>query len=367
MLKKKRIKIFLAHALAWTAYTVLFHLLALAYADPFPVPWHNSIVKLILSAYIFYTAAYIMFPFCLQTKRKFIHLAYFLPISIVINFLLRYGVLGYVLPYLADTQRPPETSYQFFIYSLQWWVQFTLYGLAYYMVFRTIKSERKLRETETARLNSEKERLQLQYNYLKTQINPHFLFNTLNFFYGSTRHLDENVASGILQLSEIMRYSLEEGDSNGRVALANEWEQVRNYIKLQRLRSDDKLQVAVEQKGPLEGMELPPHVLLTVLENAFKHGDLKKPGQPLSIALHTGNAQLQFTVTNALRDKPRPDQLLNSNGMGLANVAQRLAHEYGGRAVFEYGATGDLYRVHMILPVGITPARLPETQTAIAT
>jgi two-component system, LytTR family, sensor kinase len=354
MFRFGKVQLISVHFLCWMLYTLFFHLIAAAYAQNGNVPWYNTAVKLFFAAYVFYTSAYFIFPFCLRQKKRFYHLIYFIPISIAVNFCLRYFVIGTLLPYLAGTAKPPDTLYQFFIFGLNWWIQFTLYGLAYYLVFRAITTERKLRQTETAILaaenrvlQSDKEKAEAQYNYLKSQINPHFLYNTLNFFYAGTRTTNPRLAGGIMKLAQIMHYSLDGGDEQGQVPLDKEWEQVNNYIDLQQMRSSPPLQVVVQQLGPLEGITLPPHLLLTIIENAFKHGHLHQPGNPLHIQLDTSSGQMRFTVTNKIKNNKKQP----GGGVGQQYIQKRIAKEYKNEAVFEYGpaASGE-YRVHLVLP-----------------
>jgi two-component system, LytTR family, sensor kinase len=239
------------------------------------------------------------------------------------------------------TTYPRQTNFlsiHFCLSGFWWWLHYTIYGWVYWYYFKSLETERKLRQTETAKLQAE-------INHLKAQINPHFLYNTLNWFYDASRYSNPPVAAGIVKLSQIMRYSLKE--SNGGLApLADEWAQVENYIALHQLRYDGSLQITVTQQGPLENRQLPPHVLITLVENAFKHGEIKAPQNFMNIELHTGSEALRFLITNKIGKAHAFEQ----SGRGLPNIAKRLAHEYKGTAVFEYAERQGAYRVLLVLP-----------------
>lgn len=183
----------------------------------------------------------------------------------------------------------------------------------------------KVLEQRTSRL--EKEKMQADYLFLKAQINPHFLHNTLNFLYARSLPYSTELSEGILTLSEIMRYSLDkEEDADGKVLLTREIEHVNNIIKIQQLRFGNALQVIFTIRGNPEGLRILPFVLITIVENAFKHGELKNPDHPVTLDLGIDEGQkLRFHCVN--RKKTGPKEL--STGIGLENTRKRLELSYG--------------------------------------
>jgi two-component system, LytTR family, sensor kinase len=315
----------------------------------------EQILKYVFPAVISYIIAFFVLPVS-EGKRNFRILLFFL--SLVLSLLLRYFTYFILLPNVSSYPMPQGgLSVHFFFAGFWWWLHYTIYGWVYWYYFKSLETERKLRQTETAKLQSDKEKIQAQYNYLKTQINPHFLYNTLNFFYTSTRKNNPDVAEGVLIMSNLMQYSLSMGDGDGNVALADEWEQLNNYIALQQLRSGHRHTVRVNRQGPLENIQLPPHVLITLVENAFKHGDME---HPIDISLLTDTSLLSFTVTNYLKlAEQRTHSPQTANGLGLQNIEKRLAYEYNNSALFEYGEANGQYRVHLQLPVAVPPQPIP--------
>jgi sensor histidine kinase YesM len=183
----------------------------------------------------------------------------------------------------------------------------------------------KLLEERTFKL--EKEKMQADYLFLKAQINPHFLHNTLNFLYARALPLSPELSEGILTLSEIMRYSLDNReDGDGKVLLSHEIGHLHNIIRMQQLRFGNTLQVQFNLVGEPDGKRILPFVLITLAENAFKHGELKSIENPVIINLEVcTNAKLHFVCSN--KKKTGPKEL--STGIGLDNTRKRLELAYG--------------------------------------
>jgi len=196
--------------------------------------------------------------------------------------------------------------------------------ISYLTYLRDEKKQRKILEAQKMQLEIEKS--QANFNFLKAQINPHFLHNTLNFLYAKSLPYSPELSEGILTLSEIMRYALSEGNTkDGKVALSDEIEHVRNVIKINQLRFSNKLKVAFDVKGVVNGATIIPLVLITLVENAFKHGDLKSSEFPIDIQLNVENGTMHFYCRN--RKKNGPKEL--STGIGLDNIKKRLDLAYG--------------------------------------
>lgn len=195
---------------------------------------------------------------------------------------------------------------------------------AYLTSLRDEKKERKLLEEQALQLEYEKSHA--NFKFLKAQINPHFLHNTLNFLYAKSLPYSEELSEGILTLSDIMRYALNEVNTkDGKVPLNDELEHMGNVIKINQLRFSNKLQVIFEKEGNTDNVQIIPFVLITLVENAFKHGDLIRPGQPLTIRLKMSDHQLSFFCSN--KKKVGLKEL--STGIGLENIKKRLELTYG--------------------------------------
>jgi sensor histidine kinase YesM len=197
--------------------------------------------------------------------------------------------------------------------------------IAYLTYLRDEKKHRKILEEQKMQLEVEKS--QANFNFLKAQINPHFLHNTLNFLYAKSLPYSTELSEGILTLSDIMRYALSpSATKDGKVMLKEEIEHVRNVIKINQLRFSNNLNVNFDVNGVVNGATIIPFILITLVENAFKHGDLKSPEYPIDIKLDVNKgASLYFYCRN--KKKTGTKEL--STGIGLDNIKKQLDLTYG--------------------------------------
>jgi hypothetical protein len=203
---------------------------------------------------------------------------------------------------------------------------FLFVSIGYWFARHAVALEVQKRAQEHQLRLSERSLLEARLAFLKNQINPHFLFNTLNFFYAQVYPLSAPAAKGLLLLSDTMRYALHE-DYQGKVMLTQEVQHVQNYIALNQLRFHNQLQVQFEVEGTLQFSLILPLVLITFVENCFKHGELGEAADPLVIHLAVARNQLTFRTRNKKRIGPREQ----SGGIGLANTRQRLELAYPDR------------------------------------
>lgn len=216
--------------------------------------------------------------------------------------------------------------------------------LAYLNNLRDEKKQRKVLEEQKLQLEIEKSQANL--NFLKAQINPHFLHNTLNFLYAKSLPYSTELSEGILTLSDIMRYALSEGNAlDGKAPLKDEIEHVRNVIKINQLRFSNNLNVQFEVNGVVDNATIIPFVLITIVENAFKHGDLKSPEHPIEIHLNIVGKRLHFYCRN--KKKTGPKEL--STGIGLANIRNRLDLAYGKAYLLQIKDVADIYTTELII------------------
>lgn len=216
--------------------------------------------------------------------------------------------------------------------------------LAYLNYLRDEKKRQKVLEEQKMQLEVEKSSANL--NFLKAQINPHFLHNTLNFLYAKSLPYSPELSEGILTLSDIMRYALSEGNAkDGKAPLKDEIEHVWNVIKINQLRFSNKLNVNFKVEGLTDGITIIPFVLITIVENAFKHGDLKDQTYPIEIKLDVDRKKLRFFCIN--KKKNGPKEL--STGVGLDNIKKRLDLAYGNNYSFNIKNDAEFYSTELII------------------
>ena len=192
------------------------------------------------------------------------------------------------------------------------------------------------RERENQQLRTEKRAAEAAF--LKTQINPHFLYNTLNMLFSMAYPVAKPVANAILKLSELMRYMLHD-TPDGQVDLEKEIEYLHNYLDLYRLRFPDNFHVDFTVTGDPAGRRVAPLVLIPFVENAIKHGVLDDPENPVHIRLTIESAELWFEVENQRSDANKD----TTTGIGLPNLRRRLELLYPERHTLRVEERGEQF------------------------
>ena len=175
----------------------------------------------------------------------------------------------------------------------------------------------------------EKGRLESELKFLRTQLHPHFLFNTLNNLYALTLKKSDQAPELVLKLSDLMDYMLYECGDSEWVPLEREIQFIRNYFEIERLRYGDRLEIKLEVNGGISGKEIAPMIFLPFLENAFKHGasaDLEKVF--IHVNITADENQLSLRMKNS-RPPHEPPHHGNGHGIGLKNLKRRLELQYG--------------------------------------
>lgn len=192
----------------------------------------------------------------------------------------------------------------------------------------------------------EKQKMDAELSAIKYQINPHFLFNSLSFIYSKTVPLSEEVSNAVLLLSDIMRYALgKEEDAEGKVALTKEVTHMKNVIAINQMRFNNKLNIQYSEQLERPNARITPLVLITLVENAFKHGDLLDARNPLVIRTESDSEKIYCYIRN--KKKTGPKEL--STGIGLNNVRQRLQLMYGDKHTFTVTEKEDFYTAELTI------------------
>lgn len=202
-------------------------------------------------------------------------------------------------------------------------------SIAYWFILRNFKNARKANELRIQKLQAEQERAALKVAQLRAQINPHLLFNSLNFIYNSIESVSTQASESVLLLADVMRYAMNPAESDDKVALCKEIEQIVNYIELNRLRFEDKLYIESDIPNDVSGSDLRilPLLLVTFIENMFKHGNLSDPHAPAMITTKLKGNELYFTSFNLKRVNQLPEARPH---IGVNNIKNQLQAHYPG-------------------------------------
>jgi two-component system LytT family sensor kinase len=168
-----------------------------------------------------------------------------------------------------------------------------------------------------------------QLSFLRSQVNPHFLFNSLNNIYSLVYNKSEHALPAIAGLADILRYTLY--DTAEPVALIKEIDYINKYIDLQNLRYDNPVNVKFQVSGDAKHVNFPPLLFLPFIENAFKHGKINSEDEVLEVSIQTNEQRTVFHC----RNKKSKDEKDSGQGIGIKNVKRRLELLYPGKHVLD--------------------------------
>jgi two-component system, LytTR family, sensor histidine kinase AlgZ len=235
-----------------------------------------------------------------------------------------------------------------FIYSSRFVIHISAVTLFIVLFVAMLRIARDWFELQARTKTIENERLSAELNFLKAQINPHFLFNTLNNLYYLAFTQSPNTTEVIEKLSQMMRYMIYDSNHN-RVLLQKEIDYMQNYISLERLRLNNHIPIKFELEGNPDGVFIAPLIFITFLENAFKHGvSNNNPQAWINICIRIQGKACTYTVENSKLPLASASALEKS-GIGLLNVRRRLELSYPGQFDLQVQDQDDRYYVQLKL------------------
>lgn len=338
------------HLLVWTLLLVK-DVLAMYSTPSYSVPktavatyWLLGLGYLLINATAFYLPGWLVArPLLTSTRgwRPFGRAAAGLLLTLLLITGVRYGLEFHVFkPLLGFDNYSRNTTFtaQWFVEnSFRFYFDYVLYGLLYTFIRHHLLAERRRRETEQATTTAE-------LTFLRSQLNPHFLFNTLNDIYALVYQKSDAAPGALLKLAELLRYMLHEAHHD-QVLLRRELDYLNGLIELQRLGTKGNLHLDYQLRGMLNGQLIAPLLLVSFVENAFKHGVLTDAAQPITLHLDLTATTLDFCLHNA-KQAQQKDQL---GGIGLANVRRRLALLYPARHTLRVADTPTDFQVTLHL------------------
>ena len=202
----------------------------------------------------------------------------------------------------------------------------------------------------------EKQNLEQQLEYLRYQINPHFFMNTLNNIHALVDIDPAKAQETIVELSKMMRFVLYEGNKK-TVPVGRELDFLRNYITLMQLRYTDKVRITLDLPSETPDKSIPPLILISFVENAFKHGVSYQQSSFIEVKASMEANSLHFTCCNSKAEKPNEEK----GGVGLDNVRKRLKLIYGNDYSLSIVDNADKYSVDLVIPF-MSPSTDNKTQ-----
>lgn len=212
------------------------------------------------------------------------------------------------------------------------------FNIAFRLLFKSIRDDRQIKELES-------HTLQAELDYLKAQINPHFFMNTLNNIHALIDIDTEKAKETVIELSKIMRYVLYDADQP-RVLLSKEIRFLDNYVKLMQIRFTNMVEIQNIFPESIPDVKIPPLLLMTLIENAFKHGVSYQKKSYIHTILLIEDDKLYYTVENSISS-----EIHEPSGVGLENLQKRLSLLFGNNHSLTIIRETEKYQVKLIIPL----------------
>lgn len=315
---------YMYHIIFWAIYFIFNTLRWSSIHNDFIYSLKTNLIGFPIHMALAYFNVYFLMPKFIYNK-KYITYAVLILASLFVMLLVKYNLTYY----LVSNDVWPEMSGKTNTLSIDYAIQ-TMLGEFYVISFVTAIKITVDRLRENSKIHDmEKRQLTTELKFLRSQVSPHFFFNTLNNIYSLTLEKSNKAPEVVLKLSELMRYLLY-ATKKRRQDLTSEIECIHNYIDLERIRFDDTLNIDVNISGNLEKYMIAPMLLIPLVENCFKHGASKNIGEmQINIDLDVQDSFMDFKISNTIPQKNKVSALnTRSGGIGLSNVKKRLELGY---------------------------------------
>lgn len=324
MLNKRTIRNISLHLLFWIAVWFFFYyFFSYNSDDQVYITWFSSLL-LPITAAVTYFVVYFLIPRYLLTRKYFLfglYSFYTLIVSSYLVVLILYACLIFLLSFNISVMPPMSKNFVFILILV-----FLIAGIVSFisLLSRNFKTDSRNKELENKILETQLQIKDQELHYLKMQIHPHFLFNTLNTIYGLALKQSGQTTEVILKLSNLLDYILYQ-INKPKVSLKEEVLHIKEYIELERIRFKDTLNVTFQSSNISDDVEVAPMLLIPFIENAFKHGNLVNGVLSIEVSVLFENNKLQFIIRNTVMD----DEVIPKKGIGLSNMLKRLNLNYG--------------------------------------
>ncbi len=341
-IEKKDIWLFLAQVGIWALMILVFPLAMLISTRN----WESASTSLLMvwqllraPMVIYFANFYIFGPYLFFHQKYWFFALCNLVLITAVNsgFFFGYFMMKEHVPQMSPNAWIGFFSGAFMFFLLNCVMAAVAIGIRHFIRTRKIKDQLK----EEKAKNTEAE-----LAWLKNQINPHFLFNTLNNISSLTQIDPDAAQDAIAQLSDLLRYAMYE-TNKPTVPIQGEVEFMRNYISLMELRCNDKTEVSSEFRVQSSKLEIAPLLFISLIENAFKHGISSSRPSKIDIRVLQEDNQLIFVCDNT--NFPKDDADRSGSGIGLENTRRRLDLMYAGRYTWEQSLNDDIYHVKITL------------------
>jgi two-component system, LytTR family, sensor kinase len=336
----KRIIRIAIHTLFWFCAWFFFFFYYKRYSEVNVFTLTASIINLIAAIATVYTFNYYLIPNILLKNKlgKFIALAF---VAIVMFFYIQLLLTLFLVVKLLNTESRlfPEMIDVMMLFFNMFFVVFVAIAIKFYKRW----NEKDFREQQM-----QKEKVEAELQMLKTQINPHFLFNTLNSIYVLAMRKSEQTANVVLKLSDILDYILYRIDAP-KIDISSEIRIIENYIELERIRFTERVNLSFISKLKSKELQIPPMLIIPFVENAFKHGVAKSIDKSwINIAIEETDHMLHIAVSNSKSQNTSKGEV---GGIGLFNVKKRLDLLFSDSYKLDISEKNNRFDVKLSIPI----------------
>jgi len=330
------------HIIFWATYFIFNFIRYGSINNDYWYSLKSNLVEFPLNIIITYFTIYFLIPKYI-VKKKYFQFFILLILSLILFYSVRTG-LNYIL---VTKEIWPEAEGLHNAFTFDHIVEVTI-GVVYVialvsaikLTFEWIQEKRK---------NDELQKIQLQteLDLLKSQIQPHFFFNTLNNLYALVIKKSPNAPDVVLKLSEIMQYVIYDVNEP-KISLLKAINYIHSYLELEKLRYGSQIKSNLSIHGNIDEIEIPPLIFLPFIENCFKHGTKNNDDIKVDIAFEVNNNFLFFTVKNTFHNI---DEIRVKRGLGIKNVERRLQLLYDKEFTLETKIDNNNFNVYLKLPI----------------
>lgn len=342
LLKRSAGSTFLQHLLFWgISWYIMLRFFSNS-SENSTIDYIYTTVFLITLAMAVYMNLLLLIPHMLEKRKYILYLLLVIIITGIVawlNMFIFSDLIDYLLP-----------GYYFIsYYEYQDLVKIFISFIILTTLLELSKGWFRLAEARNELARIEKEHAQAELSTLKSQINPHFLFNSLNSLYSLVITKSTDAPAYILELSGFLRYILYE-TSTELVKLDKELQSISNYLEIQKLRSGQSAVVTFKVTGDTSGKMISPLLFLPLVENAFKHGNPDETDKTgIEITIEVSPASVSFSINNIVTEPSTPADKVP--GIGLSNLRRRLERLYPENHTFEIENQDTLFKVLLIVPL----------------
>jgi len=328
------------HIFFWFCAWFFFFFYYKRYSEANIYTFAASLINLVVAIANVYTFNYYLIPkILLRNKRKkfmalaFVAIVMFFYIQLLLTLLLAVKLL------FAKQKLFPEMLDVMMLFFNIFFVVFIAIAIKFY---------KRWNEKDYKEQKIQKEKVEAELQMLKTQINPHFLFNTLNSIYVLAMKKSEQTAVTVMKLSDILDYILYKIDTP-RIALSNEIQIIKNYIELEKIRFTERVDISFSSSFKSNDIKIPPMLVIPFVENAFKHGVAKSMEKSwIKISMEETDQILEIVVSNS---KIKNSIKNKSGGIGLINVKKRLNLLFSENYKLDISEKTNSYDVFLSIPI----------------